>query len=221
MKKVFILGCAWTQIPLLFDIIYESLSIREFDIMQNIPVEGEPGINGNFYRYVVHEPGEYIQLKGNHLTLGVTGPKAKLAVWSYFKANYDIEDQDIMNLIHPRSYVATSASPNRGLLAEPGVIISSRAKIGFGVTLKRGVSIGHDTEIGEYTEINPGAIIAGHAKIGRGCIIGVGSVIKNKITIGENTFIGMGSVVTGDIPPGVIAYGNPCKIIRENTLWKI
>ena len=35
------------------------------------------------------------------------------------------------------------------------------------------------------------------------------------VTIGENTVIGAGSVVTKNIPANVVAYGNPCKVIRE------
>ena len=35
------------------------------------------------------------------------------------------------------------------------------------------------------------------------------------ITIGDNTVIGAGSVVTKDIPSGVVAVGNPCKVLRE------
>lgn len=37
------------------------------------------------------------------------------------------------------------------------------------------------------------------------------------VHIGKNVVIGAGSVVTKDIPDGVIAAGNPCKVIRENT----
>ncbi len=36
------------------------------------------------------------------------------------------------------------------------------------------------------------------------------------ITIGDNVVIGAGSIVTKDIPSNVIAYGNPCRVIREN-----
>lgn len=36
------------------------------------------------------------------------------------------------------------------------------------------------------------------------------------VTIGDNVVIGAGSVVTKDIPSNVIAYGNPCRVIREN-----
>lgn len=37
------------------------------------------------------------------------------------------------------------------------------------------------------------------------------------VTIGEGSVIGAGSVVTKDIPPRVIAAGNPCKVIRKIT----
>lgn len=36
------------------------------------------------------------------------------------------------------------------------------------------------------------------------------------VTIGNNVVIGAGSVVTKDIPDNKIAYGNPCKIIKDN-----
>jgi acetyltransferase-like isoleucine patch superfamily enzyme len=35
------------------------------------------------------------------------------------------------------------------------------------------------------------------------------------VTIGRASVIGAGSVVTKDIPPGVVAVGNPCRVIRE------
>jgi maltose O-acetyltransferase len=35
------------------------------------------------------------------------------------------------------------------------------------------------------------------------------------VTIGEAAVIGAGSVVTHDIPPRVVAVGNPCRVIRQ------
>ena len=35
------------------------------------------------------------------------------------------------------------------------------------------------------------------------------------VTSGDNTTIGAGSVVTHDIPSGVVAAGNPCRVIRK------
>ena len=36
------------------------------------------------------------------------------------------------------------------------------------------------------------------------------------VTIGDNVVIGAGSVVTKDIPDNTIAYGDPCRVVREN-----
>ena len=52
-------------------------------------------------------------------------------------------------------------------------------------------------------------------RIGRNCWIGAGALIMPGVTIGENTVIGAGSVVTRDIPAGVVAVGNPCRVMRE------
>ena len=42
-------------------------------------------------------------------------------------------------------------------------------------------------------------------------------MINPGVTIGSNVVIGSGSVVTKDIPDGVIAAGNPCRVIRKIT----
>ena len=45
--------------------------------------------------------------------------------------------------------------------------------------------------------------------------IGANCSILGSVTIGSRSVIGAGSVVTKDIPSGVIAIGNPCKVLRE------
>ncbi|MCR5546639.1 MAG: sugar O-acetyltransferase [Lachnospiraceae bacterium] len=51
--------------------------------------------------------------------------------------------------------------------------------------------------------------------IGRCVWIGANTVIVPGVTIGDNSVIGAGSVVTKDIPENVVAYGNPCRVVRE------
>lgn len=87
--------------------------------------------------------------------------------------------------------------------------------------------------VGDYTMIGPNVTIAtaGHpilpelreniyqynmpVHIGRNCWIGAGAIILPGVTVGDNTVIGAGSVVTKDIPEGVVAVGNPCRVLRE------
>ena len=53
--------------------------------------------------------------------------------------------------------------------------------------------------------------------IGNDVWIGGNVVVNPGVTIGSNVVIGSGSVVTKDIPDGVVAAGNPCKVIRKIT----
>ena len=53
--------------------------------------------------------------------------------------------------------------------------------------------------------------------IGSNCWIASNVTICGGVTVGDNTVIGAGSVVTRDIPSGVFAAGNPCKVIRKLT----
>ncbi len=47
-----------------------------------------------------------------------------------------------------------------------------------------------------------------------GAWLGGGAIVCPGVTIGENTVVGAGSVVTRDLPPGVLAVGNPCRVVR-------
>ena len=51
--------------------------------------------------------------------------------------------------------------------------------------------------------------------IGDNVWIGGNTVVLPGITIGNNVTIGAGSVVTKNIPDNMLAFGNPCKIIRQ------
>ena len=107
--------------------------------------------------------------------------------------------------------------------------------LGKNVYTNFGVTFVDDTHIyvGDYTMIGPNVTIAtaGHpvdpdlrrqglqynlpVHIGKNCWLGAGVVVLPGVTIGDNTVIGAGSVVTKDIPSGVVAVGNPCRILRE------
>lgn len=50
--------------------------------------------------------------------------------------------------------------------------------------------------------------------IGRRCWLGAGVIVLPGVTVGEGTVVGAGSVVTKDLPAGVVAAGNPCRVLR-------
>ena len=91
------------------------------------------------------------------------------------------------------------------------------------------ITIGDNVMLGTHVQI----ITAGHpvhpdvrntayeygvpVTIGDNVWIGAGAIVLPGVTIGSNAVIGAGAVVTKDVPEGVIAAGNPCKVIRAIT----
>ena len=59
-----------------------------------------------------------------------------------------------------------------------------------------------------------GACWSSPIHIGRRVWLGGDVKVLAGVTIGDDTIIGAGSVVTKDIPSGVIAAGNPCRVLR-------
>ncbi len=107
--------------------------------------------------------------------------------------------------------------------------------LGSNIYANAGLKLVDDTHIyiGDCTMLGPNVVIAtaGHpidpelrgrglqynlpVRIGKNCWLGAGVIVMPGVTIGDNTVIGAGSVVTKDIPAGVVAVGNPCKVLRE------
>ena len=91
-----------------------------------------------------------------------------------------------------------------------------------------------EVRIGDYTLFGPGVQIltplhpvdaaarrerefGKPVRIGADVWVGGGALILAGVEIGARSIVGAGSVVTRDIPAGVLAAGNPCRVIREVT----
>ena len=145
-------------------------------------------------------------------TLGVYQPKLKKQIIK----ELGLTTNKFINVIHNGLGISKMSTIGSGLLINSKVSIAAHTTLGDFVSINRHVSIGHHTVIGDYCSINPGTNIAGNVRIGEGTTIGMGTNVIDSRRIGKNTIIGAGSVVTKDIPDNVIAYGNPCKVIRDN-----
>ena len=109
------------------------------------------------------------------------------------------------------------------------------AHLGEGIYISSNVTFVDDEQIyiGDYSMISPNVVFttSGHPvlpilrenhyvynlpiHIGRNVWIGSNVSVMPGVSIGDNTVIGAGSVVTNDIPANVVAFGVPCRVIRE------
>jgi maltose O-acetyltransferase len=88
-------------------------------------------------------------------------------------------------------------------------------RIGSGVLVGPAVQIYTATHPLNAAERATGLEGGTPVEIGGEVWIGGGAIICPGVRIGARAVIGAGSVVTRDVPAGVLAAGNPCKVIRE------
>jgi acetyltransferase-like isoleucine patch superfamily enzyme len=91
----------------------------------------------------------------------------------------------------------------------PGIRIGARALLGSGVTI-------YDSD---FHDLRPNRRRDGRPRmapveLGEDVFVGDGAKILKGVSIGAHSVIGAGSVVTSSIPAGVIAAGNPARVIR-------
>ena len=216
-----VLGFCAGNTPLVIEMAYESLNIDKFDIVKNIEIDiPESFLSWKDLTIQVFESSQYqFDDPGFEIHFGVLDPHIKYVLYHYFSKIYGVEKNKYTNIIHPASYFAGSSVHDNGFMLDPMSMVSTKCKIGFGVTVKRSSSVGHHANIGDFVSVNPGAVISGNVSIGEGTAIGSGATIIHNINIGKRSIVGAGSVVTKDIPDGVVAYGNPCKVVRKYERW--
>ncbi len=128
--------------------------------------------------------------------------------------------------IRPGAYVVGCSQISIGdrVIIRPGTMLHGESE-----SLKNTILIEDDVLIGCGVHIyvenhkfsNPNLLISeqGHSiakqvVLKKGCWIGANVIILPGVIIGSNTVVGAGAVVTKSIPDGVVAVGNPAKVIK-------
>lgn len=89
------------------------------------------------------------------------------------------------------------------------------------------ITVGHDVQMGPHVQLltptHPLDPDERRAKwegakpitIGDNAWLGGGAIVLAGVTIGHDTVVGAGAVVTRDLPPRVLAVGNPARVVRK------
>ncbi|HSJ13656.1 MAG TPA: 2,3,4,5-tetrahydropyridine-2,6-dicarboxylate N-acetyltransferase [Longimicrobiales bacterium] len=124
---------------------------------------------------------------------------------------------------------------------EPGAVIRDKVAIGERVIVMMGAVLNIGAVVGDGTMIDMNAVVGARALVGRDCHIGAGAVlagvleppsaapvvIEDEVLIGANavvlegcrvgrgSVVAAGAVVTGDIEAGVVAAGQPARVLKH------
>jgi acetyltransferase-like isoleucine patch superfamily enzyme len=137
--------------------------------------------------------------------------------------------------------IGSDFKAGHGALIREGTRIGDHVSVGSGTVIEHHVEIGDGVRIHsnafipEFTVIEAGAWIGPNAVLTNamypksqdakknlkgpyletGCMIGANVTLLPGVRIGKGSLVGAGSVVVGDLPAGVVAVGNPARVIRK------
>jgi len=145
------------------------------------------------------------------------------------KLGKDVKIYDFVNLygceIGDNTKIGAFVEIQKGVKIGKSCKISSHTFICEGVTIEDNVFIGHNVTFindkyprataddGQLQTEDDWTCIPTRVK--QNASIGSSATLLCGITVGENAVVGAGSVVTRDIPSGVFAAGNPCRVKRS------
>ena len=118
-------------------------------------------------------------------------------------------------LIHSSAVVGINTEVGDGTVVMPQVNIGPNCTVKEFCILNTASSIDHDCELDAFSSIAPRVVTGGNVKIGLGSAVSIGSTVKHGIVIGDDVVVGANSYVNKRVEGGVVAYGSPCKFVRN------
>lgn len=155
---------------------------------------------------------------GQSFVIALGEPADRVRLWGQLKGLGLVPRHPLAD---PAGIISAHASVGDGTVVSQFTTVAARAVVGENVSLNVASIIGHDVTVEDHCVISSMVNLGGFSTIGAGTYVGMGAIIKDKVTIGANSIIGMGAVVHTDIPGGVIAVGNPARVVRRNENQKV
>jgi sugar O-acyltransferase (sialic acid O-acetyltransferase NeuD family) len=117
-------------------------------------------------------------------------------------------------LIHPRAYVAASASIGDGCQILANSMVGSKTALGADCIVNSSANVDHECRLDSGVHIAPGATLCGCVSVGENSFIGAGACVLPRVRIGRSVIVGAGAVVTKDVPDRAVVTGNPARVVR-------
>lgn len=126
-----------------------------------------------------------------------------------------IELSRFESIIHPQTYIDSSAIIHPGCIIHPGVSIGNDVIIDPFVVIAVNSAIGPYTHIKSFAMITSLVVILSNTKIGKSVFVGSCSCVTEGIEVGNGAMIGAGTIISRNIPEGTFFLGNPARMINK------
>lgn len=171
-----------------------------------------------FYGAPVHRPQDYHgRWEEIEFVIANGTPRSRHQIFDRLVA----AGAQVTNLVDPTAIVSPTAKLGKGIIVTPYSTISSDVVLADDVLVQSYVRVGHDIQVGAHSVLSSNVGIGGGTNIGEDTYIALGAMVRDGLVVGSNTVVGMGAMVSRDIPDGVIALGNPARVMRRNETGKI
>ncbi len=180
-----------------------------------VDVSAEIGNNVSIGPYCVVEPdtviGDDCVLKSHvviakHTTLGKGNKIYPFASIGEDPQDKKFADESTKLIIGDGNTIREYVTINRGTVDDAGI-----TQVGNDNWIMAYVHIAHDCVLGNHTILANCSSLAGHVHVGDYAILGGFSKIHQFCRIGAHSFSAMDSGFQKDLPPFVMAQGNPAK----------
>jgi acetyltransferase EpsM len=197
-------------------VVTDAVLLADFyEIIGFLDDDSLPGSNATFESYPILGGRDHLSTLGHSggvkLIFGFSDCQAKLRL-SALVSGAGIE---FATVTHPHAVLARQAAIGAGTFIAAGAVINSGTRVGRHVIINTSASVDHDCIIGDAAHICPGVRLAGNVAVGNGAWVGIGTTVIEKRSIGAGSVIGAGSLVIDDIPPQVLAFGQPARVVRR------
>jgi len=115
------------------------------------------------------------------------------------------------SVIHPLAWVASSAELGDGCIVAPFATVGANATLADHVVLTFYASVAHDARVGEASALSPHSVANGGSQLGLATFLGTAAIVNPLKRVGDHSKVAAGSVVYRDVPPGMLASGNPAR----------
>ena len=185
---------------------YKIISILD----DNIELHGKQ-LNGILIAGNLEKAKEYPNAK---FVFGIGSMKTRL-IRKKIMAKLGIELSRFESIIHPQTYIDSSAKIQPGCIIHPGVCIGNDVVVEHFVVIAVNSAIGPYSYISSFAMITSLVVILSNAKIGKSVFVGASSCITEGVEVGDGAMIGAGTIISRNVPNGTFFLGNPARMINK------